>query len=157
MFQMLTVIVAVVSLVLCFFAHPAWAWLPIALVDLFICVQFWLAKQRYRFSYIPNLSPAANELLRRYGHYFATPFASKDFSASAATSQFAGIIIAVVGAFRTFWWGIAFGAANWFVMGAIAVSLSPVRILADKPALQLAYNEVTEYIKSEGQRTDRRT
>ncbi len=149
MMQMVTIFISLVSLVLSFIIHPAWAWIPIILVDLVIYIQLWAAKQKYRFNYIPDLSPEANDLLQRYGHYFAMPFASKDFSASAATSQFAGIIIAVIGLFRSFWWAIGLAAANWFVMGFVAVSLSPVSLLAKSPALQIAHDEIVEYINSQ--------
>jgi hypothetical protein len=81
------------------------------------------------------------------------PFATKDFSASAATSQFAGIIIAVIGLFRNFWWAIGLAAANWFVMGFAAVSLSPVSLLAKSTTLQIAHDEIVEYINLQRNRT----
>ena len=153
MIQMVTILLAVVSFVISFIFHPAWAWIPIILVDLVICIQLWAVKQKYRFKYTSDLSPEANELLHRYGHYFAMPFASKDFSASAATSQFAGIIIAVIGLFRSFWWAIGLAAANWFVMGFVAVSLSPVSLLVKSPILQIAHDEIVEYVNSQRNRT----
>lgn len=148
MVQIVTILIAVVSVILSLVIYPVWGWIPIALVDLVICIQLWAAKQKYRFNYIPDLSSEANELLQRYGHYFAMPFASKDFSASAATSQFAGIAIAIIGVFKTFWWGIALAAGNWFLMGFVAVSLSPVSLLAKSPALQMVHDEIIEYITS---------
>ena len=149
MFQILTILIVVVALVLSFIIHPAWAWIPIILADLIIFIQLWVAKGKYRFKYLPDLSPEANDLLKRYGHYFAMPFASKDFSASAATSQFAGIIIAIIGLFRGFWWAIALAAGNWFLMGFVAVSLSPASLLIDSTTLQIAHDEVVEYISAQ--------
>ncbi len=146
---MVTILIAVVSLVISFIVHPAGAWIPIVLADLVICINLWAAKQKYRFKYLPDLSPEANDLLQHYGHYFAMPFASKDFSASAATSQFAGIIIAIIGLFRGFWWAIALAAANWFLMGFVAVSLSPVSLLVESTALQIVHDEVVEFINSQ--------
>ncbi len=150
MFQMITIIIAVVSVILSFVLHPIWGWIPIAIVDLIIGIQLWAAKQKYRFNYIHDLSSEANELLQRYGHYFAMPFASRDFSASAATSQFAGIAIAIIDVFNTLWWGIALAAGNWFLMGFVAVSFSPVSLLEKSPALQMAHDEIVEYITSHG-------
>ena len=149
MIQMVTIFIALLSLVLSFLIHPAWAWVLIILVDLVICIQLWAVKQKYRFNYIPDLSPESNDLLQRYGHYFAMPFASRDFSASAATSQFVGIIIAIIGLFRSFWWAIGLAVANWFVMGFVAISLSPVSLLAKSPVLQIAHDEIVEYINSQ--------
>ncbi len=148
MFQIVTILIVVVALVLSFIIHPAWAWIPIILADIIIFIQLWVAKGKYQFKYLPDLSPEANDLLKRYGHYFAMPFASKDFSASAATSQFAGIIIAVIGLFRGFWWAIALAAGNWFLMGFVAVSLSPASLLIDSTTLQIAHDEVVEYIST---------
>lgn len=148
MFQPITIIIALVSIFLSFVFHPIWGWIPIAVADLFICIELLAIKQKYKFEYIPDLSPEANELLQSYGHYFAMPLASKDFSASAATSQFAGIAIAIIDVFKTFWWGIAFAAGNWFLMGFIAISFSPVSLLANSPTLQVIHEEVVEYINS---------
>jgi len=149
MIQMVAIIVAIISLIISFFAHPVWAWIPVILADVVICIAMLAAKQKYKFKFIPELSPEANDLLQLDGHYFVMPFASKDFSASAATFQFTGIIIAVVGLFRGFWWAIALATANWFVMGFIAVSLSPVSLLVESTTLQIAHDEVVEYINSQ--------
>ena len=102
MFQILSVIVLLGAVVLSFITKPVWAWVPVAILDGFIIVQFLLVKQRYRFNQFDELSLEANFLLTKFGHYFAMPFGSKDFSASAATSQFACVIIAAICAFRGF-------------------------------------------------------
>jgi len=145
---MITIIIALVSLFICFISHPIWGWALIGTVDLIICIQLWAAKQKYRFNYISDLSSEANELLQRYGHYFAMPFASKDLSAGAATSQFAGIVLAIVGLYKSFWWGIALAVVNWFLMGFISVSLSPISLLVKSPSLKIVHDEIVEYINS---------
>jgi hypothetical protein len=147
MFQMIVVVILIMSIILSFVTHPAWGWLPIALIDVVICVQLWAAKHKYRFDYFSGLSSEANELLQRYGHYFAMPFASKDFSASAATCQFGGIALAIIGIFKSYWWAVGFAAAQWCLMGVVAVSLSPVSKLAKNPALQIVHDEVVEFIR----------
>jgi phosphoglycerol transferase MdoB-like AlkP superfamily enzyme len=146
MFQILTILIVVIAVILSFVIHPEWAWLPIALIDLFICIQLLVLKQTYRFNYIYDLSSEANKLLKRYGNYFAMPFASKDFSASAATSQFAGIAIAIIGLLKGFWWAIALAVGNWILMGYVSVSLSPVSILAKSPFLAIVHDEIFEWI-----------
>ncbi len=151
MFQALTLLFSAVSLILSLVVNPAWAWIPIVFVDLFVGIQLWAIKLKYQFNHIPDLSADANILLQKYGHYFAMPFASKDLSASAATSQFAGIAITIIGIFKSFWWGIAFGATNWFIMGFIAVSLSPLAALAKKPESQMAHDEIFDFLNSQHQ------
>lgn len=148
MFQIITIIVAIISLVLSFLTHPKWSWVLIGVVDLIIVSQFWVARQKYRFKYVPELSSEANDLLKQFGHYFAMPFASKDFSASAATSQFAGIILAVVSGFMRFWWAIAFAVLNWFLMGFVASSLSPASLLDRRSDLDIVHDQVFEYVNS---------
>ena len=151
MFQIISIIVLIIAGILSFIIEPAWSWLPVAILDSFILIQFLLAKQRFRFDPVSELSPEANFLLKKFGHYFAMPFGSKDFSASAATSQFAGIIIAIICAFRGFWWGIAFAVVNWIIMGFVASSLSPASLLDKRPDLHSAHDEVIEFINSQRQ------
>ncbi|MDL1969822.1 MAG: hypothetical protein LWW94_02395 [Candidatus Desulfofervidaceae bacterium] len=127
-------------------SYPSFmGWPPIGLIDFIIAVTLLVEKQKYRFTHIPELSSEANELLQRYGHYFAMPFASKDFSASAATSQFAGVIIAIIG----LWWAALLGVANWCLMGIIACSLSPVSLLAEKPELRIVHDEVIGFLQQQ--------
>jgi hypothetical protein len=151
MFQIISIIVLIVAAILSFITEPAWSWVPVAILDCFIIIQFLLAKQRFRFKLVSELSLEANFLLKKFGHYFAMPFGSKDFSASAATSQFAGIIVAVICVFRGFWWGIAFAVINWIIMGFVASSLSPVSLLDKRPDLHSAHDEVVEFINSQHQ------
>lgn len=148
MFQILTFIILITSIILSLVTHPAWGWLPITIIEIIICIQLWAAKRKYRFNYISELSSEANELLKQYGHYFAMPFRCKDFSASAATSQFGGIALAIIGIFKNYWWGVGFAVANWCLMGFVAVSLSPVSQLAKDPILQIAYTEIVAFIAS---------
>ena len=149
MFQIISIIVLIIGIVLSFIVRPVWAWVPVGFLDLFIIVQYFAVRQRFRFEYVPELSSEANFLLKKFGHYFAMPFGSKDFSASAATSQFAGIAIAVICVFKGFWWGIAFAVVNWFIMGFVASSLSPVSFLNKRPDLNSAHDEVLEFIDSQ--------
>jgi len=147
-FQALTILAALAAAGIALFTRPEWGWLAIGLVDAFIMVTFWSAKRRYRFKYIEELSPEANAMLQRYGHYFAMPFASRDFSASAATSQFAGVALGIISAISTFWWGVALAGANWFLMGAVAVGLSPAASIAVDPAARIAHDEVVAFLQS---------
>jgi hypothetical protein len=148
MFQIISIIILVVAVILSFIVTPVWSWVPVAILDLFILIQFLLVKQKYKFRHVQELSSEANFLLIKFGHYFAMPFASKDLGASAATSQFGGIIIAIMCAFKGFWFGIAFAVANWIIMGFVACSLSPASLLDKRPDLHSAHDEVMEFINS---------
>lgn len=148
MFQVLTILASLVAAVMALAIRPEWGWLAIGLVDAFIVLTSWSAKRRYRFKYVEELSPEANAMLQRYGHYFAMPFASRDFSASAATSQFAGVALGIISAISAFWWGLALAAVNWFFMGGVAVGLSPAALIASDPAARIAHDEVVAFLQS---------
>jgi len=104
------------------------------------------AKQK-KWAYIEELSSKANELLRKFGHFYATPFASMDFSASSTTVGIAGALIAIVGVFNGFWWGILIGVVNWFAMGALARAFNPTNFLLDDDE-RIAHEEVLEWLST---------
>ena len=148
MFQVLTILIAVGAAALALLVHPIWGWLAIGIVDLFIVLTSWSAMGRHRVKHVEELSPAANAMLQRYGHYFSMPFASRDFSASAASSQFAGVVLGIISSISGFWWGLAFAGANWFLMGGVAVGLSPAALIARDPAVRTAHDEVVAFLQT---------
>ncbi len=119
MVQILTIIVSLVAAVICFFS-PVWAWVIMALVDCSFIMILWGTKGR-QARQIPELSQPANDLFQKYVHFYSTPFASRDYSASAATSQGAGVVLCIISVFEGFYTGIALGAINWVAMGFVAV------------------------------------
>ena len=145
MYQTITTIMALISIILCLVSHPIWGWIPIAIVDFIIGISLLVAKQNYRFKHIPDLSPEANDLLQHYGHYYAMPANCKDLSGSTTISAFTGIIIAVIGIFKGFWWGIALAIGNWFLMGFIGTRLTPFHWI-NSPSLKTAHDEICKYI-----------
>lgn len=148
MLQLLTIVILIVLVILQFVFYPGIAWIILAALDIFIGVQFFLAKSKNRFKHISALSSEANALLKRYGHYFSMPLASKDFSASAAACQIGGVVLALIGIFKAFWWGLLFAACNYFIMYSVAVALSPISLLAKNPILQIAHDEIVDFIYS---------
>ena len=144
-YQTITIIMALVSIILCFIFHPIWGWMPIAIVDFIIGFLLLAAKQNYRFKHIPDLSPEANDLLQHYGHYYAMPANCKDLSGSAVISEYTGVIIAIIGIFKGFWWGIALAIGNWFLVGFIDVSLVPWHWI-NFPSRKKIHNEICKYI-----------
>ena len=59
--------------------------------------------------------------------------------------MFAGVFIAVIGAFKGFWWGFAIAVANWIVMGFLSRAFNPANFIAD-PLERLAHEEVISFI-----------
>jgi hypothetical protein len=59
--------------------------------------------------------------------------------------MFAGVVIAVIGAFKGLWWGLAIAAANWVVMGFLSRAFNPTNFIVD-PLECLAHEEVISFI-----------
>lgn len=146
MFQIITILLSLIAVSLIFLVGPIWSWIPILLTDLFIILQFISVRKAYKVDAVPTLSEDANALWIKYRHYFSMPLASKDFSASAATMQFAGVAVAILCAIKGFYWAIGLAVANWFLMGTIAVGFSPVALLVKLPSLRDAHDEVVRFV-----------
>jgi hypothetical protein len=131
-----------IAAIICAFFRPMWSWAIIALPELFLC---WMAftnwKARSRYREIPGLSPAAQELFRRYPHYYHMPFACSDFGSAAVYLEFAGVALAIVGLFDGFWLGIAIAVPNTVLMGRLAYRFDP-RPYVRGHAGRLAHEEI---------------
>ena len=147
MVQLFTLVIGLAAALASWLAHPAWGWAAIGLLDLYFALTCRAAVRANRLPPSEQISPEANALMQRYGHYFASPFACRDFSASAATSQFIGLVCAVIGGVAaSWWWGLALAAVNFVAMGAIATRLSPAAPMASDPAVRLAHDEVVAFL-----------
>jgi len=146
MFQLLTILLSIVSVILILVTHYGWAWLVIGIIDIYLLFVLWGAKRKYKFDFSSEISTEANTLLNQYGHYFIMPFGAKDLSASAATIQFAGVAIAIIGVIKGAWLSLLLGLVNWVAMGTVSVSFSPIALLNKRPELQSAYDEIIEYL-----------
>jgi hypothetical protein len=147
MFRILTIFITVFALVLSIVNHPLMGWILLCLLDLSIAYQWRILRRRYRPNFVRGLSVQANIFMHYYGHYFARPEVSKDFTASAAILQLAGFGLAVIGFFQHHLWAIVLGAVNWFVMAEAALAFSPLYRLKGNPGLQEAFDEVKEFFR----------
>jgi len=143
MTQLLVILVCVAAVITEFFSI-LWGWIIFGFPAAFLFVTFIGVKQK-KWQYIPELSEAANQMLQKFGHYYAMPFAGRDFSASASTLMFAGAAIAIIGLLKGFYWGIGIGIINWFAMGMVSRAFNPTNFLAD-PIEQMAHEEIISYI-----------
>jgi hypothetical protein len=144
MIQIVTHIFGLVSIVVSFFS-PLWGWIILALPSLFLIITLFGLKQK-KWSYVPELSPKANQMIRKFGHFYNMPFAGTDFSASATTLMFVGIILAIIGLFHKFWWGIAISAVNWVVMAFVSRAFNPSFFLVDDEE-RFAHEEIIFFIR----------
>jgi len=144
MTQVLVILICLAAVITVFFS-VLWGWVILAVPSTFLLITLLGVKQK-KWQYIPELSETANLMLQKFGHYYAMPFAGRDFSASASILMFAGAAIAIVSAFKGFWWGIGIGAINWFLMGFIARAFNPTHFLVD-PLEQMGHEEIIAWIK----------
>ena len=126
------------------FFDPRWAWAPLIVVAALLGLVLASVKSQ-KWQYIPELSPQANELFQRFGHFYTRPFAGRDFSGACSTLQFGAVAVAVVGLFKGFWWGAGIAAAFWFGVGPMAMAFNPTNFLAD-PVLRTAHQEIIDWI-----------
>lgn len=143
MAQLIAIVLSLAAIVTAFSSF-LWAWVVLAVPITLLLVTFVGLKQK-RWKHIPELSEPANAMLQKYGHYYTMPFAGRDFSASSSTLMFAGVVVAAIGAFKGFWWGLAIAAVNWIVMGFLSKAFNPTNFIAD-PIERIAHEEVISFI-----------
>ncbi len=143
MFQILTAVIAISVCVLSIWA-PRSAWIAFGVVDTFFLFQLVAVRKLYRIGHLVSVSAEAKPLAEKYGHYFMLPFAARDYSASSATLQFAGVALAAFTWFTGFKWGVLCALVNWLLMGYVAHSFSPVAVLAKYPELRSAHDDIFE-------------
>ena len=149
MLQIITFVVFVGCVFLAFFTKPIYAWITIFVFAIYLLITLWSVRRSYRYKYLKELSYEANDLLEKYWHYFAAPFGCRDYSASAATSQFGGVAVAIACMIQGFWLAVAFAIINWFIMGYVAISFSPIAIVRKDQKLQIAYNEIVDFFANQ--------
>ena len=149
MIQIFTIVFCLVSVILSFIS-PIWSWLPIGLCFVFMLITLMVLKQR-KWQHVDELSPAANQMLQKFGYYYSMPFAATEFSSSASTIQVAAVAIGILGAFQGFWWGLGLSAITWFVMGPVSAAFNPSNFLQDS-SMQMAHQEVIGWIMSQPDR-----
>jgi len=143
MTQILIIIICLVAVITEFFS-VLWGWVILALPAFFLLITLIGVKQK-KWAHIPELSNYANRMLQKFGHYYSMPFAARDFSASASTVMLAGVVVAIIGIFKGFWWGIGIAVVNWFLMAYTSRAFNPSNFLVDDRERK-AHDEIISYI-----------
>jgi hypothetical protein len=107
----IVILFCLASIIVCFFSRM-WGWIILAVPFVYLLSQALIVKFIYRWKHIPELSTEANRLIQKYGHYYAMPFAGRDFSSASSAVGITGMIISIIGLFFHFWWGIALGLTS---------------------------------------------
>lgn len=137
-----------VVLILAFF-NVIWSWIAIGLLSVllsFITIVF----KRRRWKDIPELSPLANSMMQRYGHFYTLPVTCRNYSGLASALMLATVVVAIVGALDQFWWGFGLLIVSWVLLYPISKALNPgsfIRGTAD----EAAHQEVVGYLLEKAQ------
>jgi hypothetical protein len=143
MTQVLVIPICLAAVITEFFSI-LWGWLILGVPSAFLLLTLFVVKRK-KWQSIPELSETANQMLQKFGHYYAMPFAGRDFSASASTVMFAGAVVAIISAFKGYLWGIGIGVINWCLMGLVSRAFNPTNFLAD-PLEQMGHEELIAWI-----------
>jgi hypothetical protein len=123
------------------------SWILLALSGTYLLTVYWILKRKKLRAAVPGLSAQANELLLRFPHFYSNPSAHKPIGGAAGALALAGVIVAIVGCFRDFWWGGIIGLIYLGVMANLAKAFEPTRFLRDE-AEKRAHIEIVDYFAS---------
>lgn len=141
----LTYALALAAVITAFFS-PALAW-GLLLLPVGVILFFWLSVRMEKARPLAEVSPDANELLRKFGHYYYHPSAGTEFSSSASAVGMSSIAVATIGLFRGFWWGLPFAILVYFLTGLLARQFNPTHFLTDDRE-RAAHEEIIAALQS---------
>jgi len=126
---------------------PIWAWVllsvPIVIFFLFLVS----LKSTTSLRYIEELSPKANSMLRSYWHFYKHPFAGAEISSSLSGLSLAAIVVAVIGLFHYFWWGLLIGIVVYAASSILARQFNPSGFLVDDEE-KYAHEEIIAFLRA---------
>jgi hypothetical protein len=77
-----------------------------------------------------HLSPLGQDLVNRYGHFYAIPWAGESFGGGASILALSSLILGAVNIMQGFWWGIGLALLGGLVFGNLARNFNPTRYLS---------------------------
>ena len=147
MFELVTTVLCLTAIVVAFWTPVvSWCILALPLAGFFFMLFALYAERSEQLQYVPELSPKANEMLRKFSHYYSRPFGGRSVSASASAIHLSSIAVVIIGCIKGFWWGIAVCVVVWGLAGFIARQFNPVNFLLDDDE-RMAHDEVASWIR----------
>jgi hypothetical protein len=143
---MLSILLQLAAIGLAIFS-PFWAFALLILRSLWLFYVFRSAK-RIRLASIPQLSPRANEMLKKFSHYYYSPVTANQYSGGASGVMLSSVVVTIIGCFHRFWWGILIGAVIVGAMGHLQRAFSPRNFLADQQEKD-AHEEIMTYLQAD--------
>ena len=146
---LLAIVISLGSITWAFFS-PMWAWSPLLVAAVYLLVNLFGVK-KWKWHYVEELSPSANQMIQKFGHYYAMPLADRDLSSAASTIQLSGCAVGIIGAAKGFWWGLAIATVFYLSVHVIAVYFNPTLFLKD-PEMKNAHDEVISWLTQQSEK-----
>ena len=105
-----------------------------------------LALKAKKFEHVSELSQEANQMLRKFGHFYNKPFAGTSYSGTASLVMLSCISAGLVFGFRQAWGPTAVAAIGFIAMGFTARAFNPTNFLVDDSE-RLAHQEIIQYMQ----------
>ena len=131
------------------FSNPQLAW-TILFIQVGVCGAIFLVITSKKAVHVDELSPKANEHLRRYTHLYELPSVSRNISSGLSACVIASILVGIVGAFSGFWIGLGFAAVNAFTAVKMSKALVPPEVLYNEQHIIEINTEIQEWIEARG-------
>lgn len=94
---------------------------------------------------VSGLNPHARKLVPRYWAFYTQPFLAIQLAAGTVAIAFAAVALAIIGAFKQFWWGLGVAALVWIVSAVISSRVNPTFSFRD-PDLKDTHEAVKKLI-----------
>ncbi len=107
----------------------------------------------WRWRYISELSPEANKMLKRYGHFYHIDMDWQDLSDACGKCARAVFYLAVIGCFKAFWWGIPLGLVYFLILDHISKRLNHSQFLVDYEDV-VHHDEILNYLDKRAERIE---
>lgn len=145
MFKKMAILIGIIAVVSNFYTGGWESWMILSIASGCILLTYCILTFR-RWKYISELSPIANEWLKKHNYLYTMPTLDDDFSEAANKLGGAGIILAVIGCFKLFWWGILIGLVNYVLMEHISKMFHWTNFVLEYKDL-VAHEEILNYLE----------
>lgn len=153
MYKLITIILVIVAVVVTF-TSPVAGWILYVIPTLFLWLTISVARKTWKWPEITELSARANAMIKKYGHFYNYPYASRSASAAASALTLAAIPMAIINLFQGFWWGALFAIVGYILTSRVAWQFNPTQFINDSAKKGVtdamvdkeAHEEVIDYI-----------
>ncbi|MFN8360456.1 MAG: hypothetical protein U0264_11130 [Candidatus Kapaibacterium sp.] len=148
MYRLIVVCFLITAVVTTFYSITI-AWVICLIPTVLLCF-FKYSYARFDTKYIDELSPSANQMLRKFGHFYRFPRTSYDLGRAALYQGYGVMFVVIFSLNKANWLFLIFGIANYFLMSILIhffdphVYLSATKENRDEVA---AHEEVVEFLR----------